>query len=311
MDSAINIEWIVNSTRELDDVSEGLTKSSLGNTEEGDPVKIRAYATEEEAREKEDLLNALRDVIDTPEYLGRWRNCLVFRYLALEPGISPTDDRDFHYSIGCFLGSINNIQMDDDNAKSIEKEFSSWLERLTGMRLIPHWVMEEAEAFYQCNKPEELSICIDHWDAMPHNFGWSDGVFYLLDEKHLRPSYQGIGLIKPLFLLEHEEWQKLKAGYDSVSPTYQKINAHLDFLKFYYLVAALYFYSLASAAGRISLARNLRYLDYRERLIETVSGWGRFNQLRSEIHLYLTYPRDVPYLLRRRLSARRVLSETQ
>lgn len=306
MDSSIKIERIVNSIGELEDVSEGLTKSRVINTEGGEPVKIRAYATEGEAREKEELLNELKDIIDTPEFLGRWRNYLVFRYLDLEQGSSSTADQDSHFSIGCFLGSINNIMVDDVDANALEEEFSGWLERLSGMRLIPKWVTGEARAYYLRNQPKELSICIDHWDAMPHNFGWTDGDFYLLDEKHLRPSYQGIGLIKPLFLLEEEEFRKVKDGYKSVSPTYQQVYAHLGFLKFYYLVAALYFYSLVSAAGRISLARNPRFLDYRESLIRTVSGWGALNQLRSEFHLYLTYPQEVPYFLRRRLSSTQV-----
>ena len=302
MDKSINIQRIVNTAGNLDKVSEGLTVSIVSSNEDGDPVKIRAYATEEEALEKENLLDQLREKIDIPEFFGRWRNYLVFRYLDLDQGDSSVNIHESYFSIGRFLGSINKIKVDEIGAEALQHEFSNWLDRLSRMRLIPSWVKGDAIAYYQQNKPQNLPICIDYWDAMPHNFGWTDGDFYLLDEKHLRPSYQGIGLIKPLYLLQEEEWQRVKEGYTSVSSTYQGIDDNLGFLKFYYLVAALYFYSLISAAGRISLGKNLRFLDYRDRLISTVSSWSIVTKLRSDVNLYRTYPLDVPYLFWRRVS---------
>ena len=294
---------IISSLGEVKQVDEGLTVFRIGNDEAGNPVKIRVYATQGEAKEKEFLLLRLGDIIKFPQLIGRWRNYLVFRYLEIEVGMGLNSNQDSNYSIGYFLGLINANQLNEVPEEDLEDEFSDWLVRLSNMCLIPPWIVEDAKSYYKRYKPKDLPICIDYWDAMVHNFGWIGGEFYLLDEKHLRPSYQGVGLVKPSFLLAEDEWGRVKEGYEKVS-SMQSINDNIEFLRFYYLVAALYFYSLSSAAGRVSLGTNIRFLNYRERLVNIVTNGGLNTKLRNELHLFKAFPSDIPFLLKRRMLAR-------
>jgi len=101
-------------------------------------------------------------------------------------------------------------------------------------------------------------------------------------------------------LLDETSWKSLSEGYEHVG-SLDYFYEFRYFLEFYYLVAALYFYSLTSAAGRVSLGSNHRFLDYRDRLIAIVSARNGISQIKSELHLYTTFPRHIASLLRRRL----------
>jgi hypothetical protein len=135
---------------------------------------------------------------------------------------------------------------------------------------------------------------------MPHNFGWVGNRLTMLDEKHLCPSFPGVGLVKPALLFSQPDWQQVRAGYQSLIPL-DLFDQHRPFFELYYLGAALYFYSLVHAAGWVSLAQNPRFLAYRDRLIQLAAPGSWRARARGEVHLYRAFPHHIPTLLRRRL----------
>lgn len=296
----IRIEELILKAGDFGIIDEGLTVNRLVQDESGCWFKIRGYSTEEEAQEKEILLRSLVKSIDFPELIGRWRNFLVFRYLQLDEEESQPHDASFFHNLGKFISTLNRFDWDARGSEDFEKEFDAWLKRLEKMRLIPPWIVRRSTAFYHHTKPDHLPIGLDYWDAMPHNFAVYQGRFIMLDEKHLRPSFQGVGLVKPFLLLDELSWKSLSEGYERLTPM-DFFYEFRSFLEFYYLVAALYFYSLTSAAGRVSLGSNRRFLDYRDRLIAIVSPQDGITQIKSEFHLYATFPRHIASLVRRRL----------
>ena len=264
------------------------------------PVKIRAYATEDEAIAQENLLDNLAGKIVHPELLGRWRQYLVFRYLEAEMPKDGTGDQPSYFQIGRFLGILNTIQKTDTSSQDLDKEFVTWLDRLQAMQILPSKIADKARITYTDTRPPNLPVVLDYWDAMPHNFAWTGEKLYLLDEKHLRPSYPGVGLIKPLFLLSHERWTQVREGYESIASLHT-FDQYRPFLAFYYLVVALHFYSLLASAGRAKLLQNPRFLNYREALLRKVSNHSRIDKFLAELHLYRSFPTDIPHLIRRRV----------
>ncbi len=131
---------------------------------------------------------------------------------------------------------------------------------------------------------------------MPHNYGWYDGQLLMLDEKHLRPSFPGVGLVKPSFLLSPMDWQQVRAGYTSTASA-TTYNRNRSFLEFYYLVAALYFYSLIHVAERISLPQNPRFLSYRDRLTDLAMQNSVTAVLKSELALYQAFPKHIRFFI--------------
>ncbi len=274
----------------------GLTVLKIVPDSPAGPLKIRIYATETEARRIEILLESLQDTISFPALLGRWENALIFRYVDLEDPAS----RDVYFHLGQFLGTLNARPAPSASGAMLDTEFAGWLGRLQGLALLPASTAAGLLPIYRRIQPAGLPVRLGYWDLMPHNFGWLGGRLAMLDEKHLRPSFPGVGLVKPAFLFSQRDWQEVRRGYASVTPL-GAFEAHRPFFELYYLVAALYFYSLVHEAGRVSLAQNPRFLAYRDRLVRTAAPGSWQARLRGEAHLYRAFPGHIPSLLRRRL----------
>lgn len=297
LDQAI-LEQIVRAAASSEQAPYGLTHLRVVKDTPVGAVKVRVYASEQEAQEREALLCSLAGKIHFPEILGRCSEALVFRYLEMDRPADPGGEAEC-FELGCFLAVLNSTQA-DVKVIELDQEFAGWMERFGQMRLIPRHNAQKAAVFYQRIRPPELALCLDYWDAMPRNFGWHQGAYTLLDEKHIRPSFPGVGLVKPSFLLPAHSWRQVRAGYASRA-SLDGFDRYRAFLEFYYLAAALYFYSLISAAGRAALGRNGRFLDYRDRLVQIVTGGRWQDALASELDLYSAFPQNLPGLLKRRL----------
>jgi len=256
-------------------------------------VKIRSYASVEDAQKIEALLQKLTKIIESPELLGRWQQYLVFKYLEVEPDEIYSREQATYYGIGKFLANLNTIEMPNTNLEDLDTEFIGWLHRLRATGLLPKWIVKKTAQYYQNFQPENLIVRLDYWDAMPHNFGWVGNKLLLLDEKHLRSSFSGVGLIKLLFLCNLNQWNQIRAGYESVAPL-TLFDQQQEFLSFYYLVAALYFYSLAAKAGRLVPVKNDRFLQYRDEIIATVTNTNVMPRIFSEFHMLVSFPKYFP-----------------
>jgi hypothetical protein len=290
---------VIRSAGDTGPIPKGLSVHRVVRDSPIGPVKVRVYASERAAWQQESILRRLRGKVMTPALLGRVGAHLVFRYLDVDP--IRDDHADAYIEIGRFLGILNTTPVDHTGTIRLDTEFVDWLGRLRAMDILPGRAARQALAWYREHQPTRLPTCLDYWDAMPHNFGWMDEQLILLDEKHLRPSYPGVGLVKPSFLFSSDKWSRVQEGYRREA-TLGVFEEHRPFLEFYYLVGALYFYSLASDAGRVKLARNPRFLAYRERLIHTVSHGSWINRLLGEIHLYRSFPNHIFAFIRRRIS---------
>ncbi len=246
-------DWIaplVQSLGELGPIPEGLTIQNRIKDKTHGALKIRSYATDAEARRIAALLQDAAGKIAYPELLGRWRHHLVFRYLALEISEPADTEPDTEFQLGIFLGTLNNQPVVEPSVAELDAEFCGWLDRLQRLALLPGFTTEPLKERYHTSRPLTLPVRLGYWDAMPHNFGWHAGKFVMLDEKHLRPSFPGVGLVKPAFLLSPDKWQRVRFGYGSVA-SLTVYDRNRTFLEFYYLVAALYFYSLIHVAERV------------------------------------------------------------
>jgi hypothetical protein len=289
------ITSLIQSLGDLGPIPDGLTVQNKVEDNTHGPLKIRSFAAEDEAARLEALLQDLDGKISYPELLGRWRHHLVFRYLPLEP--EPTDpEQNTAFQMGRFLGTLNTQPAENTTPADLDAEFSAWLDRLGRLSLLPTFTIQPLKDHYLANRPAELPVRLGYWDAMPHNFGWHGGRCLMLDEKHLRPSFPGIGLVKPSFLLSPLDWQQVRAGYASTASA-TTYNRDRSFLEFYYLVAALYFYSLIHVAGRISLPENPRYLSYRDRLTDLAMHNNVTAVLRSELALYQAFPNHIRFFI--------------
>jgi hypothetical protein len=221
-------------------IPEGLTEHKIFQHPQIGAVKIRAYASVREAIHIETELNRLAGKINFPELLGRHHQFLVFRYMEFDNQDETTKDEGFYSHLGEFLGILNGYEVDNVTSESLDNEVFSWLDRFTDMHILSQNIAQKCRNMYLHTRPTDFPIKLDYWDAMPHNFALDAGKLYLLDEKHLRPSYQGVGLIKPYLLFSETQWEQVRQGYQNVLPI-TIIDENITFLEFYYLLAALYF----------------------------------------------------------------------
>ncbi len=285
---------------DLGPIPPGLTTHKVLHESPVGPIKVREYATEPEARRMEALLESLQGVIAYPTLLGRWQNSLIFQYVATAEPAFPTGERNTYFHLGKFLGTLNAQPASEVSGSALDSEYAGWLDRLAGLDLLPASTSAGLQSLYRQIRPADLPVRLGYWDLMAHNFGWVEGRLTMLDEKHLRPSFPGVGLVKPAFLFARPDWQQVRAGYETAMPL-TLFDEHRPFFELYYLVAALYFYSLVHVAGRVSLAQNPRFLAYRDRLIRTAAPGSWLARAIGEAHLYRAFPRQIPSLLRRRL----------
>jgi len=299
------ISTIINQAGNLGPIPEGLTVVQIIEDPQFGRIKIRAYETNSAAQQQETLLKSFAGQIQHPQLIGRSGNCLVFQYPDFREQTQKFQDPDFYFQLGKFLGLVNSFNATETTYADLDQELEDWLDRFVAMCLIPKRIADRTRETYYRLRPTEMPICIDYWDAMPHNFAWEEKVLFLLDEKHLRPSYIGVGLVKPMFLLDSEHWGQVRQGYESVLPL-SIFDQNIPFLEFYYLLAAIYFYSLIEAAGRVVLATNPRFLSYRDRLIDIVTEGSLFENLLAELQLYSSFPSHLPALVKRRISHNKV-----
>lgn len=281
----------------IPDAPAGLTLNQVFDDPALGKVKIRTYDTETAAARMEALLARLDGAIHLPHLYGRRGRHLIFRYLSLD---TEPDLDGIYFGIGETLGRLNQLPAESTSPSSLADEFAGWMRRFSRMGLLPAKITAQALEVYRRTVPQDAVICLDYWDAMPHNFGWSDGVVYMLDEKHLRPGFFGVGLVKPYFLLPPDGWAQVCRGYAGAA-SLREFERTQPFLEFYYLAAALYFYSLAIAAGRISPIRNPRYLDYRDRFIRRVSDSAFWGLAIGDFQLLTNFPQAAPMIFGRRL----------
>lgn len=296
---------LIKTTNNLSKAPFGLTFNNvLMNTPLG-PVKIRKYASIDDAKRIEALLLKIANTIEFPELFGRWQQYLVFKYLEIETKDKKLREQATYFGIGRFLANLNTMEMPNTNLEELDTEFFDWLYRFGVMGLLPKWIVKKTHQYYQNFKPENLIVRLDYWDAMPHNFGWVSNKLLLLDEKHLRPSFSGVGLIKLLFLCNIDQWNQIRTGYESVAPLVL-FEKQREFLSFYYRVAALYFYSLAAEAGRLVPVKNNRFLKYRDEIIATVTNTNLPSKILCDFHMLVSFPKYIPNIITNRLHCLKV-----
>jgi hypothetical protein len=301
----LSLEEIVSRVKIDQAIPEGLTSHTIYKDEQLGTFKIRRYDSVESAKTQEQLLLRLEGIASCQNFLGRWEDFLVFQFLELpDLGRNDPDDKLF-FHIGKFLASINKIDQTGVRPEQMDEEVSGWLKRFVKLAFLPKRIIPRVTSTYQHLRPSNLTVCIDYWDAMPHNFAVHDENFFLLDEKHLRPSFPFVGLVKPAWFLPIGKYNMVRQGYEREKPL-QAFDRHFPFFEFYYLLVALYFYSLAGAAGRISLEQNPRFLDFRERLIKTACADSPGDILYSELHFFARQPKNFLSLLRRKIRRNRI-----
>jgi hypothetical protein len=289
---------IIQQGRINENAPEGLTNLTFFNDPNLGKLKIRSYDNEESAKFQEKLVLLLKNQVQFPRFLGRWNRSLVFQYLELENLDAEEDKQELLYQIGYFLAKINESDYSGVTPDELDNEVERWLTRFQHMRILTGKTSQKALKKYYSLRPSRLPVSLDYWDAMPHNFGLVSSRYVLLDEKHLRPSFPSVGLVKPSWFLSNGEFTIIKEGYlKSVSCDFYTDNK--PFLEFYYLFVALYFYSLASSAKRIQPGRNPRFLDIHERLIQTVCDENPREILANKINFWITHPKDSLFLIKR------------
>ncbi len=289
---------IIQNARVDENAPEGLTNLTFFNDPLLGKLKIRSYDTEQAAKFQEELLLQLKNRVQFPRLLGRWNHSLVFHYQELENLETEADKQKLLYQIGSFLAQINGISHSGVTPDELDSEVERWLTRFHKMKILQEKTSQKAKQKYYTLRPSQLPVCLDYWDAMKHNFGFSSGNFVVLDEKHLRPSFPGVGLVKPSWFLSTDEYKKIRKGYtENIS---FDLNVDIkNFLEYYYLLVAIYFYSLASAAKRILPGRNPRFLEIHERLIQTVCEDNPKEIIANQTHFWITHPRDIFFLFKR------------
>lgn len=232
---------------------------------DGEVYKVRTYATEAEAKEKESLLTRIGSSVRVQPILGRAGNSLVFAYLQVEPG-DVSEHPAFFRQVGMTLAYLEGFREAPSRSAEVDETFNGWLRHLSRSGFVSPWAVRKAARLYKALRPREPRVCVVYLDAMPPNFGWVDGELYLLDEKHFKLGYEGISLIKPYLAMPHERWQEVREGYAG-ERSMASVQVHWEFLKLYYLAFSLYFYALGMAIGATSISTNPRLRRFRQAFV--------------------------------------------
>lgn len=276
-------------------VPAGLTLRKVVPDSPYGPLKLRAYPDAATAEERLHYLDACRAAgIQAPAVRAHEGRYVIFDLMPVEK--AGRDEKSLR-ALGHFLGTLNAIPTDPVDPAEFFTEASVWLANLAQTRLLHHRTSRFILDHLKKSLPTGIRTAIDYWDAMPHNFGRHSGDFYLLDEKHTRHSFCGVGLVKPLLIFSEGEWNAVRAGYAEVADL-AEFDRCRPFLTYYYLLAALYFYSLITAAGRIDPAVNTRFLRYRRMLLAQTTGLPLRVRIFADLHFILSHPRSLPHLLR-------------
>ena len=262
-------------------------KASI-TTKDGASFKVRLYPNEGWAARQEILLQEIQAKVKTPQLVGRLDRYLVFEHMDVDPVQIDEHDSDVH--IGRFLGRLAMYTDETMTAEKLDAEFSDWLTVLEKVGFLPKRLRLSMIARYEELRPVDPRICMDYWDAMPHNFGWHRDEFVLLDEKHLRYSFKGVGLVKPSILLDEKDFDSVLKGYEEIASS-EFYRRSYSFLRFYYWVAALYFYALRDMDGVKHIPANPRLRSYRLCLMRE-AGVGLFRRAFEEFMFSVLHPWD-------------------
>ena len=226
--------------------------------------KVRFYPTEAEAESHEAYLRRASQGLPMSALLGRRGACLVFAWPDIDP--SPHDNFELLAGIGEFLAGLGEMACPGTSAEALMGELDVWLNHLEQSRLLSarsrRWVSRRLEA--TC--PERPRVSLEYLDAMPHNFGWIAGKLAMLDEKHLRPSFTGVGLVKPRYILPAAAYKSLRQGFERYCSDEGRSNPD-EFLELYYFVYALQFYAQRMSEGERRLPAVARLRRYRRWLV--------------------------------------------
>ena len=276
-----------------------LPRTTLVDSSGVGKFKVRLYPNEETARKQAQIIERVRNDVPMPELVGRDGPFLVIQYLPLD-GISLGDLPHAATGIGSILRDLSKYKPMGDEVIDLDGEFRSWLQTLLLMGYLSNGAIESIWQRYLAEKPDHPIICLDHWDAMFHNFGLQAREVYLLDEKHLRYSYACVGLVKPSLLMDKDHFLALLKSYGD-SDTLQFYQAHRPFLLLYYLVSALHFYAQQQQDGFSRIPANSRLRYYRGNLIRIV--WrSPFRRVLEALAFTLRYPGDAIYAFSRRMT---------
>jgi len=265
-----------------------LPQKATITTENGASFKVRLYPNEVLAARQEALLQDIQAEVRTPRLVGRLNRYLVFDHIDVEPVQIGEHNSEVH--IGRFLGHLATYLDQNTLVDELDIEFGDWLNVLGKVGFLPERYRKLMIDRYDELRPADPQISIDYWDAMPHNFGWHRDGFILLDEKHLRYSFEGVGLVKPSVLLDEEEFELVLQGYEEITSS-DFYRRNYIFLRFYYWVAALYFYALRDLDGVKHIPANPRLRSYRLGLMRE-AGFGLFRRVFEEMLFSVLHPWD-------------------
>ncbi len=265
-----------------------LPQKATITTKDGASFKVRLYPNEVWAARQEALLQEIQAEVKTPRLVGRSDRYLVFEHMDVEPVQIGEHDSEIH--IGRFLGRLAKYTDESLTVEELDVEFRDWLNVLAKVGFLPKRLRPSMIARYEELRPVDPQICMDYWDAMPHNFGWHRDEFLLLDEKHLRYSFEGVGLVKPSILLDEKEFDSVLKGYEEIASS-DFYRTSYSFLRFYYWVAALYFYALRDMDGVKHIPANPRLRSYRLCLMRE-GGLGLFRRAIEELLFSVLHPWD-------------------
>jgi hypothetical protein len=250
--------------------------------------KVRFYPTEAEAALQETYLALAGPAARMPSLVARRGECLVFEW----PELDPPSGSDPHLmeGIGEFLGSLSGIACPGASSQALMDEVACWLDRLEDVRLISvrarRWIWRRLSGLGH----EHARVSLEYLDAMPHNFGSMAGELVMLDEKHLRPSFTGAGLVKPRCILPAASYRSLREAYDR-----RVGNAELGdpeaFLEIYYFIHALHFYAQRMGEGAAHLPAVARCRRYRRWLVSRAAP-SRVADLVENLRFIAAYPVD-------------------
>ncbi len=302
--SECNLESLIEKANQRMESLDGrlvLPRGVLIDASDGNRYKVREYPSEEIAAEKEEIIQRVAGTILVPVLIGRLGKYLVFEYIHADDARANLG-RKTYFAIGRALGCLADYKEDGSLIDVLDIEFNNWLEQLIRVGFLSSQVAAKADMAYQALKPAIPRLCLDYWDVMPHNFGWHGEQLYLLDEKHLRLSFEGVGLIKPSLVLQAQDWDAVLAGYQSVRPT-AFFSQQRRFLQLYYLVGALNFYRQKMANGALSIPANPRLRRYYSILLSDL-GLSDLSILFERIRFDYRFPRETAYIWRKRIAGR-------
>lgn len=255
----------------------------------GRAMKVRVYPTAQWAADQQTLLSAIEEEVRLPRSLGRIGQVLFFEHLDLEED-AEAGWVDISREIGTFLARLWRTGAVDSGSEDLDREFASWLIEFADRGLISPSMSDQIWSKYQELRPDEPATGLDYWDAMPHNFGLGEDELVLLDEKHLRGSYIGVGLVKPSFFLDGESFAAMLAGFSE----YASKNPYADhrrFLELYYAGAALHYYVEKIREGGRLVRANPRLRFYRGLLMRRTTE-SRADRIRESFRFSLRHPLD-------------------